>query len=493
MKFFDMEHPKFSPLKLVIGTIVMASIVAGVLFALKIKDISFYHYFIFSQSIGLSQVVSIILFFYLFHYLFKDKRHLPVMIFILLFSGLIVGSIVGVQIGAVITGKAVIISLMETKLIIDIIIFNLVLGIFITAGFVIKARFFIKLETRQERVNQIANSMFTLKGFAITLVFNTLIAIFLHFVGLKGKPFGSIFLMSQCIGFSVFLSVNAWFYLFRTLHPFVPAIGGVLTGSVLGPLIGARLLGKINLVVNREFDAFFQAIVIGLIFGAIGSCFFYFRAKYSDTKAQAEKERAKRIESKKEAVETNLKLLQAQIEPHFLFNTLSNILSLLDTDLDKGKSMLIDLTKYLRTSLTKTRSEQTTLEQEMEMIRAYLSIFKIRMGDRLTFKIDLPEELKSVYFPPMLIQPLVENSIKHGIEPKVEGGEIVISVQQKAAILRLIVKDTGQGILNQTQDGVGLQNIRKRLSSIFGEEANLSLIENSPSGLKAIIEVPYEQ
>jgi len=208
--------------------------------------------------------------------------------------------------------------------------------------------------------------------------------------------------------------------------------------------------------------------------------------------SKAREEHLKRITSEKEVAETKLRLLQAQIEPHFLFNTLSNVLSLLDTDIEKGKKMLVDLTQYLRITLDKSRSETTTLEQELDTVQVYMNIHKVRMGDRLKFSIDVADDLKKTPLPPMMIQPLVENAIKHGLESKVNGGQIDISISRENGTLRIIVADTGEGILENTSNGVGLANIRQRLKSLYGEKGRLILKQNSPSGVIAVLEVAHE-
>jgi sensor histidine kinase YesM len=233
-----------------------------------------------------------------------------------------------------------------------------------------------------------------------------------------------------------------------------------------------------------------QTIITAMIFSCATSYFFITRAKLKQRNELIERERIKSIALQKETLEVNLRLLQAQIEPHFLFNTLSNILSLIDTQPAKGKSMLLDLTKYLRTSLSRTLPDKTTLDQEMEMIKAYLSIQKIRMDERLKFIIDVPENLRQLSFPPMLLQPLVENAVKHGLEPKVEGGEIIIKALEENKLLRIEIADTGLGFSNFNKSGVGIANVRERLALLFGEKGRLFIEENKPLGVKAIIEVP---
>jgi LytS/YehU family sensor histidine kinase len=195
----------------------------------------------------------------------------------------------------------------------------------------------------------------------------------------------------------------------------------------------------------------------------------------------------------KTVTEAKLRLLQAQIEPHFLFNTLSNILNLFDTDVDTGKSMQKDLIHYLESSLDKFRKDFTAIEDEIELVKAYLNIFKVRMGSRLKYAIHVPDDLKHILIPPMMIQPLVENAIKHGIEPKIEGGEINIAVEKIGNSLKICVSDTGNGPGDSSKPGIGLSNIRERLELLYGDKAHFMLNENSPTGLNAIIEVPYEK
>jgi LytS/YehU family sensor histidine kinase len=128
----------------------------------------------------------------------------------------------------------------------------------------------------------------------------------------------------------------------------------------------------------------------------------------------------------------------------------------------------------------------------MQIVEAYLKIYKVRMGDRLQYDISIPDELKKIRFHPMLIQPLVENAIKHGLEPKINGGEIWINCSMDGNILRLEINDTGVGLYENSNPGMGIDNIKERLKSLYGDEGRLILKENQPSGVKAIIEVPHE-
>jgi LytS/YehU family sensor histidine kinase len=164
----------------------------------------------------------------------------------------------------------------------------------------------------------------------------------------------------------------------------------------------------------------------------------------------------------------------------------------MEADTEKSKSMLKDLIQYLRTTLSKTRNDITTIGEEMEIIRAYLNIFKIRMGDRLQYHIDVPDNIKDIQFQPMLIQPLVENAIRHGLEPEIQGGEIRVHGALNGNVLRIEVTDTGAGLFENSHPGMGIDNIRERVKSLYGEKGRLILKENQPSGVKAILEVPYE-
>ncbi|MBW2441022.1 MAG: sensor histidine kinase [Deltaproteobacteria bacterium] len=325
-----------------------------------------------------------------------------------------------------------------------------------------------------------------------TLVFDTIIALFLTAIKFGGG-FWINFFFSQSIGLSCCTCVMAALHFFPGDKPLLQAMRVALAlviGSLGGSFLGATASG-IGAAALFDKHGLLQLLTLGVMFGSIITYFFSSREQIAASREQLQEEKIKRLTSEKKAAEANLKQLQAQIEPHFLFNTLSNVLNLLDTDVDKGKSMLVDFTRYLRTSLVRTRGRRTTLGQELDMIRAYLNIYKVRMEDRLKFSLELPDHLKDVAFPPMLLQPLVENAIKHGLEPKVEGGEILVTVEEENGRLRLAVADTGMGIRGDYHSGLGLANVRERLESLYGSRARFILEENLPCGVKATLEVPH--
>jgi CHASE1-domain containing sensor protein len=206
--------------------------------------------------------------------------------------------------------------------------------------------------------------------------------------------------------------------------------------------------------------------------------------------ARIEEQQLQRISAERRLAESQLRMLQAQIEPHFLFNTLANVVSLIDKDPKSAKEMLQHITTSLRLSLRRSRENVTTLDQEAELLRSYLSIFKMRLGSRLDFIIDIPGDLLELPFPPMLLQPLVENSVIHGIEPKVEGGRIEIRAERSNGFLRISVSDTGLGFSDPVNaNGFGLENVKARLHGLY-KNAGLILEENTPRGVIATIEVP---
>jgi sensor histidine kinase YesM len=191
--------------------------------------------------------------------------------------------------------------------------------------------------------------------------------------------------------------------------------------------------------------------------------------------------------------EAQLKLLQGQIEPHFLFNTLANVQSLIDFDPARAKLMLERFTDYLRASLTQLRGDTTTLAQEFSMLEAYLALMQLRMGERLKVALDLPDALRGVELPPLLAQPLVENAIHHGLEPTIAGGTVSVMARQHDGLLLIEVADDGQGLdgpRRRPGNGVALANIRARLQARFGASASLELQPRDGGGTRAVIQFP---
>jgi sensor histidine kinase YesM len=328
-----------------------------------------------------------------------------------------------------------------------------------------------------------------------TIGFNTVIALFDTVMDYGGNLVEN-FILSQCIGLSILSGV--WFVLhrFQAMKPLqlsVFVVTAMLVAIFLGTSLGVMISGMGADDFLQNSGTLMRTLVLGLLFGFIITYFFISREKIAAAETQANEEKIRRLVSEKAAAEAQVKQLQAQIEPHFLFNTLSNVLSMLDSDPENGKTMLMDFIRYLRMSLMKIREDTTTIEMEMEMIRAYLDICKVRMGKRLSYAIDLPQHLKQVSLPPMLLQPLVENAVKHGLEPKINGGEIDIGISEENGILRIHVRDSGLGFVSGYRTGMGIANIKERLKSLYDDRARLVLKELQPCGVEAILEVPHDR
>jgi len=197
---------------------------------------------------------------------------------------------------------------------------------------------------------------------------------------------------------------------------------------------------------------------------------------------------------KRQLAEARMAAMQAQIEPHFLFNTLASIDHLIETDPPRASQMQKNLIALLRASMPAMRDRATSLGRELDVVRPYLEILKVRMGERLQAQVNVPEGLYSADFPPMMLQSLVENAIKHGLEPKAEGGALAVSAEVLHGKLAVTVADTGVGFARAATagTGMGLQNIRERLKLIYGEAAELRIAENTPSGTRVSIVVPYK-
>jgi len=193
--------------------------------------------------------------------------------------------------------------------------------------------------------------------------------------------------------------------------------------------------------------------------------------------------------------EARMQLLQAQIEPHFLFNTLANVRGLARNDPASGAAMLSHLIRYIEAALPQLRADYSTLAGERALIEAYLSLYQIRMGQRLSYDISIPEDLAAATIPPMMLLTLIENSIKHGIDPLTQGGHILISARRDGAFLELSVADSGRGMSANIESGTGtgLANIRGRLQLLYGHAADFQLTRGSARGITATLRMPLQR
>ena len=193
-------------------------------------------------------------------------------------------------------------------------------------------------------------------------------------------------------------------------------------------------------------------------------------------------------------LEAQLATLQAQVEPHFLFNTLALIGQLIETDPPQAAKIHQHLIDYLRSTLPQMRaSGGGTLGRQVQLSRAYLAIMQARMKERLTVSFDIPDYLEHAPFPPMMLQILIENSIKHGLEPKIEGGRIDVRAMLVDGTMQVDVRDNGVGFNMHADDGVGLANIRERLRLLYDNRAELVIEAPEGGGTLASIRIPYSK
>lgn len=260
----------------------------------------------------------------------------------------------------------------------------------------------------------------------------------------------------------------------------------VLLGTLLGYVLGSAIADALFARQSPSLVASAPTVLISVIAASIIVYVYYARERMHSQQLAAEA-------SERHAIEMQLKLLRSQLEPHMLFNTLANLHGLIGVDPLRAKAMLDQLIAFLRTTLAATRVVRHPLRTEFDCMRDYLALMGVRMGARLQAQFDLPAALGELPVPPMLLQPLVENAIKHGLEPQVFGGRIVISAERDGDTLRLSVRDNGVGmsaVPASTGAPFGLEQVRLRLAALYGERASLRLQQAPSGGTEATLTMP---
>jgi signal transduction histidine kinase len=348
-----------------------------------------------------------------------------------------------------------------------------------------------------------------LRDLVYSFIFNTIIAVaftalaglFSERIGLA-RQFWGFFVFSQFIGYTMHLLV-------RGLDALVPKERQRTTPlrwarftviPIVGVFVGYWLASTALDWQNVRADMFtwrgmLSILTVAAIIAGILLAIFVPRDRAAQAQAQAARDEARANAAEREATFARMQLLEAQVEPHFLYNTLAHVVSLVDPEPALAKRMLHRLIELLRA--TAASSQRTsTLGSQVELLRAYLELIALRMGTRLAWSIDVAPEILDVAMPPMLLQPVVENAIKHGLEPKVEGGRIDVTAHRDAAALVLAVTDTGLGIAptrHPDSTGLGLANLRARLAALFGGAATLAIADNSPAGTCVTISLPLAE
>ena len=275
----------------------------------------------------------------------------------------------------------------------------------------------------------------------------------------------------------------------------------------LPPQIGEELSNAIEEAVDdaaeqkvsryhQQASTWFKSFVSLLVLALFAMKALVGGKKRAEAETVTANEAAERASMQRQLSEAKMQMMQAQVEPHFLFNTLASVEHLIQVDPPRAAKMQRSLIQYLRAVLPQMRDNAliTNLGREADMVQAYLNLLKMRMEERLTVDFQIPEGLRSAAFPPMMLQSMVENAIKHGLEVKPEGGTLRIVAEVAHSKLRVIVTDDGLGFGAVPSDGtgLGLPTIRERLKLLHGDQGSLTITSNQPSGVCAVIEVPYQ-
>lgn len=315
----------------------------------------------------------------------------------------------------------------------------------------------------------------------------------------NGEP-GRQMIYSQAIGLSIWLAIELGRRFFKSepqsnwpvgWRRYVLLVGGILIGYVSGTLIGDLLCGcstwEAWLASPRQTLGY-----LFLAFAAGGSVSYFF---YARSRGQALARLA--ATAQRDAAQTQLQLLASQLEPHMLFNTLANLRVLIGIDPPRAQQMLDHVVAFMRSTLTASRSMLHPLSAEFARLNDYLALMKIRMGERLHTDLEMPSELDELAVPTLLLQPLVENAIKHGLEPKVEGGRLHVSALRDGGDLKLTVRDTGVGLSGVANDGThfGVSQVHERLATLYGDAASLTIVaaDDGEGGVLATVRIPLNR
>ncbi|WP_431050203.1 sensor histidine kinase [Roseateles sp. L2-2] len=286
--------------------------------------------------------------------------------------------------------------------------------------------------------------------------------------------------------------VEALLTRWRTRWPVGVRAVAIAAGATVGTLLRYKVANLGDPDAPLHWDWVLSTSLLWLVLGGFFAALLH--GVREERSAQARLAELARQHDRLQAqqMEAQFSALNAQIEPHFLFNTLANVKRLYETAPERGRDMMGSLIAYLRAALPSMRQGTSTLGQELELARSYLTILQMRMGERLRFDIEADAALFATPLPPMVLPTLVENAIKHGLSPLPEGGRIDISARREPGGQGLVleVRDTGQGFAASGGSGVGLANTRARLTAMFGREACLELEAAAPRGVVARVRVP---
>lgn len=279
----------------------------------------------------------------------------------------------------------------------------------------------------------------------------------------------------------------------------LPAVRAVLLRGSLASVIASLFLAAL-IGYSSEYELLGTWLAVG---GVVALCLLpigYHWMRYRmvlnwQHRVDQETLRANVAEQAREIAEMQLAILQAQIEPHFLYNTLASVQYLVQRDPTMAVHLLRQLIRYLRQAMPEMRGSRSTLGREMELADAYLEIARIRMGGRLKIAVELSDEAVSIEMPPLMLHTLVENALKHGVEPKLGPVQVQVGAALDGQHLKVWVQDNGVGLggAPTAGTGTGLRNIRQRLQALYGDEAQLRIESVAAGGVRAEIRLPCRQ
>jgi signal transduction histidine kinase len=321
-------------------------------------------------------------------------------------------------------------------------------------------------------------------------------------LAVPGLQWPSAILVANTVGFSIGAAlVSAWFDYRRLTQK----KGKLMMVALLYTFVGAATLTGTSIWMKglplgqalERASSFLRGVTAGglVIMLPVLLISLLRNRQYETLNAQLQRE-AEQAKLARELSESQLRLLRAQIEPHFLFNTLGAVQQLAQQDAPRAAELTSNLIDFLRSSMRDMRSETVALSAEFGLLESYLKVMQVRLGERLRFRLQLPRAFEEVQLPSMILLTLVENAIKHGIEPALRGGEVAVSAEAFEGALRIRVQDGGVGMSTLPEPdgggGTGLDNVRRRLRLAYGEAASLRLLDGDP-GLIADVIIPHAQ
>ena len=290
--------------------------------------------------------------------------------------------------------------------------------------------------------------------------------------------------------------ISIWFNYRRMPVPSFKSFVLVIVLACVGAVVGASAvtladgqpLASLREQIGRIvlFGGFGLGSTYAVVYGLVAT----WRRKEYEMLTTALQMQAEQDRLARQLSEARLRLLQAQIEPHFLFNTLGAVQQLAQTESPRAADLTANLITFLRASLGDMRTEQVSLQSEWRLLEAYMRVMKTRLGPRLEFQLNLPTALADICIPSMLVLTLVENAIKHGIEPALCGGRLDVTARQKGDLVHIAVCDTGAGEALPATLGVGLSNLKERMQLAYGPAGSFTLQPQEPHGMLATLRLP---